>query len=140
MSKMLRLSAEQLQDMLSRHKGRVHALEGERPSQAKYRNKRFRDEHGVLWDSIKEYRRWQDLRLLETAGKIERLEKKVTFDLLPPAMKEGKRMRPIRYVADFVYFEEGMKVVEDAKGFRNELYKLKKRLMWQLLGIEIYET
>ncbi len=137
---MLRPNEEQLQQILDRHKGRIHTIKGEKPSQAKYRNKRFRDENGVWWDSLKEYRRWQDLRLLETAGKIERLEKKVPFDLLPAAMKEHKRMRPIRYVADFVYYEDGIKIVEDAKGYRNKLYLMKKRMMWQLLGIEIFET
>lgn len=140
MTKMFRLSEEQLKQMMERHEGRVHVIKDERPSHAKYRNKRFRDENGVLWDSLKEHRRWLDLRLLETAGAIQDLRKKVTFDLLPAAMKGHKRMRPLRYIADFVYLEDGLKVVEDAKGYRNELYKLKKRLMWQLLGIEIFET
>lgn len=137
---MLRLSEEQLQQIADRHKGKVHAIADERPTQSKYRNKRFQDENGEWWDSIKEHRRWLDLRLLETAGKIHDLRKKVPFDLLPAAMKEGKRMRPLRYVADFVYLEDGVKIVEDAKGYRNKLYLMKKRLMWQLLGIDIFET
>ena len=140
MTKMLRLSEEQLQEMVNHHEGRVHVLEGEKSSQAKYRNKRFRDESGEWWDSLQEYKRWVDLRLLETAGKIQDLQKKVKFDLLPAAIKDHKRLRPLRYVADFVYFEDGMKVVEDAKGYRNKLYLMKKRLMWQLLGIDIFET
>ncbi len=138
--KMLRLTEEQLKEIELRHKPRVtHILEGEKKP-SKYGNKRFHDENGVLWDSLKEYRRWQDLRLLETAGKISELRKKVPFDLLPAKMKDHKRKRPARYIADFVYIEAGIRVVEDAKGYRNELYKLKKRLMWQLLGIEIFET
>lgn len=141
---MLRLNEAQLAEMVGRHKGRVHILDDDTPataSRSKYRNRRFRDIDGLWWDSAKEYQRWQDLRLLETAGKIERLERQVRFDLLPPKpQKNGKMRRAVRYVADFVYYEDGQRVVEDAKGFRNKLYELKKRLMWQLLGIEVFET
>jgi hypothetical protein len=30
--------------------------------------------------------------------------------------------------------------VEDVKGFRNKVYLLKKRLMWEKFGIDILET
>lgn len=144
MKGMLRLTEEQLKQIESRHKPTVtHILQDEFPERqkaSKYHNKRFQDENGDWWDSKKEYLRWKDLSLLEAAGRITDLRKKVPFDLLPAAMKDGKRKRPMRYIADFVYLEDGIRVVEDAKGYRNELYKLKKRLMWQLLGIEIFET
>lgn len=148
MKGMLRLTEEKLKEIEARHKPRVvHVLEGDEPKRqlgqagSKYKNKRFQDEDGNWWDSIKEYRRWKDLRLLESAGKIGELRKKVPFDLLPAKFDEsGKRRRPVRYVADFVYVEDGVRIIEDAKGYRNKLYELKKRLMWQLLGIEIFET
>lgn len=44
------------------------------------------------------------------------------------------------YVADFVYVEAGRRVVEDAKGFRTPIYKLKRRLMLALHNVEIRET
>lgn len=150
MKTMMRLTEAQLKEIESRHKPSVtHLLEGDEPkrqlgqigSKSKYKNKRFQDEDGSWWDSIKEFHRWKDLRLLESAGKISELRKKVPFDLLPAKFDEtGKRRRPVRYIADFVYIEDGARVIEDAKGFRNKLYELKKRLMWQLLGIKIFET
>jgi hypothetical protein len=50
------------------------------------------------------------------------------------------------YIADFTYheFEIAMNrwqfVVEDAKGFKTEVYRLKKRLMLAMHGIELRET
>lgn len=106
---------------------------------SKYGNRRFRNAEG-WWDSEREYKRWKDLELLQAAGKIQDLRRQVVYDLLPPCVLAGLRHRPIRFVADFVYFEDGLRVVEDSKGYRNRVYQLKRRLMWQLLGIEVIET
>lgn len=43
------------------------------------------------------------------------------------------------YVADFVYTDNGERVVADKKGYRTDVYKLKKKLMKAILGIEILE-
>lgn len=133
----LRFTEEQLVDYKARGMVRVHRIGGERKS--KYNNHRFTDSEGS-WDSKKERERWTQLRQLESAGQIQELQKKVTFELIPVSMKHGKRLRAVQYVADFVYIEDGMKVVEDAKGFRNKVYLLKKRLMWEKHGIDILET
>ena len=52
----------------------------------------------------------------------------------------GKWPRPVTYIADFVYYEGKKEIVEDVKGYRTDVYKLKKRLMWVVHGIEIRET
>lgn len=44
------------------------------------------------------------------------------------------------YIADFVYTENGKKVVEDVKGCRTEVYKLKKKMVLYFHGIKIKET
>lgn len=106
---------------------------------SKYGNRRFRNSEG-FWDSQREYKRWGELRLLERAGKIHDLRRQVAYDLLPQCVLDGRRHRPVRYVADFVYVEDGKTKVEDSKGFKHRLYMLKRRLMWQLLGIEVVET
>lgn len=120
---------------------RRHVMGGSQPEKKKnkYGNRRFKNEEGS-WDSEKEYRRWQELKLLERAGKIQDLQKKVAFELIPAAMRDHKRLRPIQYIADFVYTEAGKTVVEDAKGYRNKLYMLKKRLMWDRHQIEVFES
>lgn len=134
----LRFSEEQLADYRAKGMVREHQLEGER-KRSKYNNCRFKDSEGS-WDSKKERARWDQLRLLESAGKIQELQKKVVFELIPPSIKDHKRLRPVQYIADFVYLEDGIKVVEDSKGYRNKLYLLKKRLMWEKYGIDIFET
>lgn len=49
--------------------------------------------------------------------------------------------RKCEYVADFVYKDgHGRTVVEDAKGYRTDVYKLKKKLMLYVHGIEIMEV
>ena len=47
----------------------------------------------------------------------------------------------MKYIADFVYNDDtGALVVEDAKGHSTDVYKIKRRLMAELKGIEIKET
>lgn len=104
---------------------------------SKYHAKKVKD-GDLVFDSRKEYRRWQELLLLEKAGVIRGLRRQVKYELLPRV--PGKWPRPVAYIADFVYQEGKKEVVEDVKGYRTDVYKLKKRLMWVVHGIEIRET
>lgn len=85
-------------------------------------------------DSKKEDRRLTDLKLLAHAGQIAELRHHVSFSI------HVNGIHVCDYEADFVYQEAGKQVVEDAKGYRTPVYKLKKRLMRAVLGIEIKET
>ena len=90
--------------------------------------------------SKREAARAAEPRMLANAGAITGYEEQRRFELLPAA-KELGFSRPLEYVSDFDYFDEdGCQVVEDVKGFRTPVYKLKKRLMAQLLGINITEV
>lgn len=91
---------------------------------------------GIKFDSMKEANRYNQLKIFERAGLIKGLELQVPFQLIP----KTKYGRAIKYVADFVYYEDGKKVVEDTKGFKTDVYKLKKRLIAETYGIEIKET
>ena len=85
--------------------------------------------NGVEYDSKKESKRAIELEYLEKAGKIKDLQKQVRFILQDGYVNnEGKKIRPISYVADFVYIQNGQKIVEDTKGFRTEVYLLKKKI------------
>lgn len=107
---------------------------------------------GETFDSQKEYRRWQALRLLERAGAIQDLKRQVTFELLPAireppvigprgGVKPGRLVeKPVNYIADFVYYKDGQRVVEDAKGVRTDVYIIKRKLMLHIHGIRILET
>jgi hypothetical protein len=91
---------------------------------------------GIAFDSKKEAKRYQELKLLERGGVISDLDCQVKFELIPK--QEGER--PCYYVADFVYTENGKKVVEDVKGFRTDVYKLKRKLMLWVHGIRVVEV
>lgn len=94
----------------------------------KYHNKKV-ETNGIIFASVKEYRRYNELKLLERAGVIKDLELQKKFLLQPSYTNtEGKHIREISYIADFYYIENGKEVVEDTKGYRTDVYKLKKKL------------
>ena len=97
---------------------------------------------GIRFSSIKEAKRYRDLKLLQSAGKIANLRLQVPYELAPKVKIAGdKRARPaIRFYADFVYQQEGREVVEDAKGMRLPMYKLKRHLMATVFGIHVQEV
>lgn len=107
----------------------------------KYNNRKV-EVDGKTFDSMKEARRYQELRLLERAGKITELQTQVPFLLIPPQHDENGKLleRCVIYRADFSYFENGKRVVEDTKGVRTDVYKLKRKLMLKEHGIRILET
>ena len=109
---------------------------------SKYGNRKITAD-GQTFDSMKEFRRWRELKLLERAGEIGLLRRQVPFDLLPAQYDErtGKIIeRGVRYVADFVYQTEGFTVVEDTKGMRTKEYILKRKMMLYFHGIRIQEV
>jgi Protein of unknown function (DUF1064) len=96
--------------------------------------------------SKKEANRAAELQALARCGAILALQEQVPFQLLPADPANGYE-RPLIYIADFCYIappcancEVPIRHVEDVKGFRTPVYKLKKRLMLQLLGVEIEEV
>ena len=95
---------------------------------------------GIEFDSRREAKRWKELRQLEDIGEIRGLKRQVVFEVIPRFKLNGKTYRPTNYVADFVYYENGITVVEDCKGFRTPEYRLKKKLVAYMLGIEIRES
>ena len=93
------------------------------------------------FDSQLERGRYNELLLLERAGKISELRRQVKYELIPNQYKDGKCLyRKVTYVADFTYIEDGALVVEDSKGFKTPEYIIKKKLMYMIHGIIIKET
>ncbi len=95
----------------------------------KYKNKKVIID-GIKFDSLKEGKRYKELKLLERAGFIKNLELQKSFELQPSFKKNGKTIRKIVYIADFVYFDtkQGKTIIEDTKGFRTDVYTLKKKI------------
>ena len=102
---------------------------------SKYGNVKTTTSDGITHDSIKEANRWCELKLLERAGKIRLLQRQVRFELIPK--QDGER--PVFYIADFTYIEDGKYVVEDVKGKRTKEYIIKRKLMRWIHGIKIKE-
>ena len=77
------------------------------------------------------------LDALQRAGTIRELREQHPIVLVPG---DGK-LRPIRYIADFTYIDrEGQFHVVDCKGFKTQVYRLKKRMAALLLHIAIEEV
>lgn len=96
---------------------------------------------GITFDSKKEANRYRELVLLERAGRLSNLQRQVKFELIPSQRVNGKVVeRACTYVADFVYLENGRKVVEDTKGFKTKDYIIKRKLMLWVHGIQIKEV
>jgi hypothetical protein len=89
---------------------------------------------GITFHSKKEADRWSQLKLLEKAGRITNLERQVKIPLWgkdgPILTDKGTRQRT--YVADFAYVDwdlNGVKVIEDSKGFETPEFKLKRAIL-----------
>ena len=106
----------------------------------KYHNKRVIYD-GYTFDSIREKNYYIKLKLLEKAGKIKELELQKEYELQPSFKLNNKTYRSIKYRADFTYktTEDDKLHVVDVKGFRTDVYRLKKKLFEYKYRIEIEE-
>lgn len=128
-------------------------------SKSKYGNYKIQRD-GLTFDSVKEFKRFCELALLERAGEIQDLRRQVEYELIPaqyeeiptgeiykrgdrkgqPKMKRVCIEKSVSYVADFVYTENGETVVEDTKGFKTKDYIIKRKLMMWIHKIKIKEV
>lgn len=92
---------------------------------------------GITHDSKAEARRWVYLLALQASGEISNLRRQVNIPLLgrdgPILTPTGRQMH---YRADFVYTRAGVEVVEDVKGWENDVFPIKKAIL-AAQGIEI---
>lgn len=92
---------------------------------------------GVKFDSLKEANRYQELLMLQRIGEITHLEPHPVYLLIVEGTLIGK------YIADSSYFESGVFIVEDVKSEitrKNPLYRIKKKIVFAIYGIEIREV
>lgn len=92
---------------------------------------------GIRFDSKKEARRWRQLQAAQSAGAISNLERQVRFDLHGVG-----EVKLATYVADFVYLQDGERIVEDVKSAatkKHPMYVLKKKWMRLEHNVEIRE-
>ena len=109
---------------------------------SKYGNRKVTVD-GITFDSQTEADRWAWLRIMERGGVIKDLRRQVRYELVPKQTDENMKMieSSVSYIADFVYRDqEGKEIVEDAKGYKTDVYRIKKKLMLWVHGIRIQEV
>lgn len=91
---------------------------------------------GITFASKAESNVYQMRRLQERAGEISNLKLQPRFDIVVNGIKI------CTYVADFEYdlLTTGAHIVEDMKGVRTQVYRLKRKLMKAVHGIDVLET
>jgi glutamine synthetase type III len=115
---------------------------------------------GITFASKAEARRYAELRLLEKAGEITKLQLQPKFDIYVDNFTVAERLKAsarraslprvkvCTYVADFAYDIKTLsasendryeRVVEDVKGMKTPVYRLKKKLVEAQYGIRIQE-
>ena len=92
---------------------------------------------GIKFDSKWEAERWGELTCMEKAGYITDLQRQISYEIVINDQKICKYIADFKYnkVDDYGNLEE---VVEDAKGVETAEFKLKKKLMKAVHGVEIY--
>lgn len=127
---------------------------------SKYHNRKI-EINGIRFDSRKEAQRYVQLMNAMRLGAIKDLRLQVDFTIQEAYTDcQGKRIRAIRYRADFAYKLTGLlpfgispedrdlwsrhimsgtqTVIEDVKGVKTQAYKLKEKLMAKK-GVSIRE-
>ena len=102
---------------------------------------------GIIFQSEKEAERYVFLKILQSQGEISALEIQPKFEV----WIKGQWI--FSYTADFRYKKDGQAIVEDVKGedkqcrpgkkpftTQTPIYRLKKKLVKALLGVEITEV
>ena len=118
----------------------------------KYGNVKVTTEDGTF-DSKGEWKRWLFLKDAQLRGEIHGLRRQITYTLVPPVHyvktihlktkdKQVERLwtRAVTYTADFVYYYNGERIVEDFKGQPNDRWQMKKALMAFIHGIYVREV
>lgn len=86
----------------------------------------------MKFDSKLEAQRYSELIGLQYAKRITSLKTQVPIELQPAfRTKDGKAIRAIHYIADFIYRETatGKTVVEETKGFQTDVSKIKMKML-----------
>jgi len=95
---------------------------------------------GISFASKREAARYRDLTLRRSAGEISDLRLQVPYPITAVNLETGELVTVARYLADFVYVRDGLEVIEDCKGFRTDVYRLKKKLVEAIHGVRIHEV
>ncbi len=105
-----------------------------RPFTNKFNAKRC-EEDGFKFDSMRERKRYNELKILQRAGQISHLEVHPIYHIV------FNKYPICKVIPDFRYIEHGKTVVEDVKSEATitPMYRLKKKLLFAQEGIQLTE-
>lgn len=95
---------------------------------------------GIRFASKAEAKRYQELKLSLKAKRIAHLECQPVFPLIVNGVKVGKYVADFRYVVVPWDYEEPQTIIEDVKGMKTPIYRLKKKMVEAQYGIQITEV
>lgn len=99
----------------------------------------------IRFASKREAARYLELKMLEKAGEIKELTLQPKYPLIVRPRSMGGYGNCVvvgNYIADFRYREgpRGILRIEDVKGVKTPIYRLKKKMVEAIYGIEIREV
>ena len=121
----LNMTAKEYRERYGKGK-QLHPV-GIAPKTANKYNAKKTEIDGMTFDSKKEAKIYQQLQLSAGKGLISDLQRQVKFELIPKQKDE----RPVYYVADYVFKQDGKTVVADCKSAMTKklpAYIIKRKL------------
>ena len=96
---------------------------------SKYHNRKVAED-GYTFDSIAEYNRYRELKIMQNNGDIKNLAVHPSYLLQEQFYYLGKLVREIKYIADFEYRDNQSQriIVEDIKGVQTAEFKIKAKM------------
>lgn len=102
------------------------------PAKNKYHNTKTIID-GIKFDSKRESDYYCELKLRKRANEILDFELQPSFTLQDGFVYQGKKIRPIKYIADFRVIHKDFSVeiidVKSSKTFQTKEYRLKKKML-----------
>jgi len=100
-----------------------------KPVRSKYHNRKVTHD-GIQFDSRREGDYYLELKIRKKAGEILDFELQPEFELVPGYVRNGKKIRPVKYRADFKIIHKNFDVeIVDCKGYATKEYKIKKKML-----------
>ena len=88
--------------------------------------------NGIVFDSVMEMKYYRDVLCPKVeSGEVVEYELQKPYELQPEFEHDGKKVRAIKYVADYyIRYADGHEEVIDIKGCPDSSAKLKRKLFW----------
>lgn len=104
-------------------------------TKSKYRNVKVKYQDEKPFDSIKEFKYWLKIKIIEKANAgISNVRRQVTYELFPrTVLKDGCILSKTVYIADFVYYDhlKEEELIIDVKGTKTATFKRKAKWFFQ---------